>query len=400
MKKIALLYFLPLFIALITVFYLSQNRDINAALFQEENAVLPDLHRPFIENFRDNKAYEDLFLRPDSVETIYILGSSELTESSDALPYNFISSHFSTPLHGIGHAGNQCFSIYNQLLANEQKLKDAHIIIILSPGWFESKSSRGTTSPLFLEFNSDNFLNRILSATPQTDFHEYAYKRVSDFYAEFNSPSLELKLMNFRHQSSKSFIHCALYAPLIGIDNYLLKQKKQLLRSHYTPDVLVQHQAITPEHIHINWDSLATTSKAEVVKKVTNNSLGIADDYYTQYIHGKTGRMDAVKPSLNQELEDCNRLIDLLHAKHVNASFIISPLNPLYYKNLKDIEPTIQLVEDKLKQNGFPYLNLFTTDTTQYEKAILHDVMHLSDYGWNMVNRFIADTYKLSNENN
>ncbi|HRG54194.1 MAG TPA: D-alanyl-lipoteichoic acid biosynthesis protein DltD, partial [Bacteroidia bacterium] len=185
MKKIALLYFLPFLIALTVVYYLSQNRSLNSFLFQEESMIKSDRHKPFIENFRDNSYYEGFFLKPDSTETIFILGSSELTETSDALPYNFISKNFTTPLRGVGHAGNQCFSIYTQLLANEKKLKDARIVIILSPGWFESKSSRGTTSPLFLEFNSDNFLNRILTAEPQNDFHQYAYKGVSHFYNEF-----------------------------------------------------------------------------------------------------------------------------------------------------------------------------------------------------------------------
>lgn len=395
MKKIALLYFLPFLIALTVVYYFSQNRSLNSLLFQEESVIKSDRHKPFIENFRDNSYYEDFFLKPDSVETIFILGSSELTETSVALPYNFISKNFTTPLRGVGHAGNQCFSIYTQLLANEKKLKDARIVIILSPGWFESKSSRGTTSPLFLEFNSDNFLNRILTAEPQNDFHQYAYKGVSHFYNEFSSPSLEIKLMNFHHQASKSFIHYTLYAPLICFDNYLLQQKRKLIPYYYTPDELVEHPVIAPEPVHINWDSLYQTSKEEATKKATNNSLGIADDYYTQYIHGNTGRMDVVSPSFNQELKDFNVLIDLLKAKQANASFIISPLNPLYYKNLKDIDPTVVMLEDKLKQNHFPYLNLFTTDIRQYEKPILHDVMHMSDYGWYKVNRFIADTYKL-----
>jgi|SRR3954468_12445216 len=398
MKKIVLLCFLPFLLASFALNYLSQNQHLTNLLFQQEECKAINRHAPFIENFKDNKAFEDFFLKPDSVETIFILGSSELTETSDALPYNFISAHFTTPLRGVGHAGNQCFSIYTQLLANEQKLKNARIVIILSPGWFESKPSLGTTSSLFLEFNSDKFLNRILSADSQTNFHSYAYKRIAQFYTEFNSPSLELKLMNFNHQASKSVVHKALYAPLICFDTYLLNKKKQLVAFNYTPDKWVEHPAIVSEHVHINWDSLYATSKEEVLKKVTNNSLGIADDYYTEYIHGKTGHMDAVSPPFNQELKDCNQLIDLLHDKQVNVSFIISPLNPFYYKNLKDIEPTIRLIEDKLKQNNFPYLNLFTTDTNRYEKAILHDVMHMSDYGWYKVNRFIVDTYKLSDE--
>ena len=86
----------------------------------------------------------------------------------------------------------------------------------------------------------------------------------------------------------------------------------------------------------------------------------------------------------------------LLKEKKVSASFIISPLNPLYYKNLKDILPTINIIKNEIQNNDFPYLNLLETDTSIYDKAILHDVMHMSDNGWYKVNHFIIDTYHLS----
>jgi D-alanyl-lipoteichoic acid biosynthesis protein DltD len=397
MKKFALVYLLPFFLSLIIIRNLSQINQLNGLLFIKTEAAAIDGGQRIIENFSNNKSQEKLFLKnKPSAETIFILGSSELMESSDALPYNFISSHFATQLHGVGHAGNQCFSIYSQLMANEQKLKNASIVIILSPGWFESKASGGTTSQLFLEFNSENFLNRILEDPNQTVFHNYEYKRVAQLYDEFNSPNLELKLMNFRYRVSRSALHCLVYSPLIFLDQLLLKSKKQIIPSEYVSNEPVIHQSIVPENVKIRWDSLYTSSKEEVLKKVTNNPLGIADDYYTEYIHGKMGHIDAVGSVFNKELSDCNMLIDLLKEKKVNASFIISPLNPFYYKNLAEILPTMKLVEDRLRQANFPYLNLLTTDTTRYEKAILHDVMHMSDYGWYQVNHFIVNNYHLA----
>ena len=41
-------------------------------------------------------------------------------------------------------------------------------------------------------------------------------------------------------------------------------------------------------------------------------------------------------------------------------------------------------------------LNIFETDTTQYDKAILRDIMHMSDYGWYKVDQFIINTYHLA----
>ncbi len=397
MKKFVLVYLLPFILALITTHNLSKIEQLNAFLFLKTDEPVAQESKRIIENFVSNKSQEDFFLtNTPTAETIFIMGSSELTETSDALPFNFISSHFTTQLHGVGHAGNQCFSIYSQLMANEQKLKNAPIVIILSPGWFESKASRGTNSQLFLEFNSEKFLNRILEDPSQDAFNAYEYKRVAQLYNEFNSPNLELKLMNFKHKASQSFIHYQVYAPLIFLDEMILQRKKQIIPLEYTPDKPVMHPSLMPENANIHWDSLYISSKEEVLKKVTNNSLGIADDYYSEYIHGKTGHMDPVGSAFNQELSDFYMLIDFLHEKKANASFIISPLNPLYFKNLTKILPTMKLVEDKLKQANFSYLNLLTTDTTHYEKAILHDVMHMSDYGWYQVNHFIVNNYHLS----
>lgn len=401
MKKIILLYILPFVLSLLTIYYITLDPDISNLLFPPIRYEPPLREEvPFIENFKahpnEDVWYENEFLKSGKQgEIIYLLGSSELTAATDGIPYNFISKHFSTHVMGLGHAGNQCFSIYMQLLAKQQLLKNAPVVIILSPGWFESKPSHGTSSEVFLEFNSERFLNAVLQADDGSAYFQYAYKGISRLYDEFNSPSLELRLMNFNHKSSQSFIHRALYAPLIFCDERLLKIRQKIKPCYLPDDAAYIRKLIQPENIHFNWDSIFKFNKEEVLKKSTNNRMGIADDYYTEYIHGKTGHMQAVKDPVNQELEDCKMLIRLLREKNAKASFIISPLNPYYYHNLNEILPTIQTIEAEIKRSQFPYLNLLETDTTRYEKAILHDVMHMSDYGWYKVNRFIIDTYHL-----
>ncbi|MBI3238321.1 MAG: hypothetical protein HYZ43_05690, partial [Flavobacteriia bacterium] len=137
MKRVGLQYFLPAAIA-ITVLLFSIN-TINQYCFalSEEKAAASDLR--YLDNFSNNPKYEATFLSAnDSSETIYLMGSSELTHTSSAAPYNFIPDHFKTKVLAIGHAGNQCFSIYSQLLANQDKLENAPIVILLSPGWFHT----------------------------------------------------------------------------------------------------------------------------------------------------------------------------------------------------------------------------------------------------------------------
>jgi D-alanyl-lipoteichoic acid biosynthesis protein DltD len=398
MKQVIIAYLLPTILSILMLCYIAQNEQLNAVLFKKDN--IQDTINPetrFIANFSSNKAYETSFLKSsEGVETIFLLGSSELTAPSDAIPYNFISKHFTTQVRGVGHAGNQCFSTYSQLLANESLLKNAPIVIILSPGWFESKFTKGTSSQVFLEFNSEDFLNKILKNKNDPEFRAYECERVAQLYTEFNAPSLELKLMNFESRASKSFIHRIVYMPLLLCDRFLLRMREHISPLPKSTDASFKRPPIIPESVSFNWDSIYTATKKEVMKKSTNNNMGIADDYYTEYINGKKGHMEPVSERFNQELTDFQMLIKLLKDKHVNASFIISPVNPFYYKNLQTITPTIEIIEKTIVANHFPYLNLFQTDTLKYEKPILHDVMHMSDYGWYQVDRFMIDTYHLS----
>lgn len=398
MKQVLIVYVLPFFISLTFIYCVSQNESFNDSLFGKRTADQSiEQVDNYIPKFAANRSQEDRFLKVgEKSETIYLLGSSELAATTDAIPYNFIPRYFNVPVLAIGHAGNQCLSIYAQLLAKEHLLNNAPIVIILSPGWFESKASGGTTSEVFLEFNSENFLNNILKSESDSTEHAYLYNRVSEIYTEFNSPGLELKLMNFKHRASISAIHQALFTPLVYCDEYLLKLKESITNSTASRQPIILRPPLLPEKANINWDSLNITSKEEVLQKVTNNDMGIADDYYTTYIHGRTGRMVSVEETHNRELEDFNMLMALLKNRNVRASFIISPLNAYYYKNLSDILPTMKAVENEIQSYGFPYLNLLTADTLKYDKAILHDIMHMSDHGWYQVDKFIADTYQLN----
>ena len=76
--------------------------------------------------------------------TILLLGSSELTQQdpNKAMPFNFIPNHTHYDVLGIGHAGNQSFSIFTQLLSGHEFLKNSKVVFIISPSWFLKKYCR------------------------------------------------------------------------------------------------------------------------------------------------------------------------------------------------------------------------------------------------------------------
>jgi D-alanyl-lipoteichoic acid biosynthesis protein DltD len=400
MKQFFVIYLLPFVASFFITNYVALNPKINNYFFHDKS-IKKEYNNDyrFIVHFNHDTFYEDDFLNSNATtENIFLLGSSELTHNTDAIAYNFISNRFDVKVKAVGHAGNQCLSILAQLLANQEKLNQAPIVIILSPSWFESKSTKGTPSAIFLEFNGERYLNKILNNKIDTRYKDYINQRVADMFHEYNSPNLELKLMYNQHQASKSFIHQALFKPVILIDKKLLA-----FRNLINPFKEQYHQpfhrnTITTKNININWDSLFATSKNQVLNNANNNHLGIANALYPEF-ENKTGHIQPVAQLFNQELNDMQVLIEFLKAKNANASFIISPLNPFYFKNLKELDPTIQEIEKCLTANRFKYLNLFESDTTKYDKALLFDVMHLSDFGWYKIDQFIIENYHLSHAN-
>jgi D-alanine transfer protein len=393
-------FLFPFLIVLFALYLFSSSPAFNEKLLRPTlKAASTPGPFDFIINFNDDPGLEDQFLRNDSVRpVIFLLGSSELVNNSDAVPYRFIKKHFRTQVKAVGHAGNQCFSMFSQLLANSDRLPDARIVFIISPGWFESKNALGTSSEVFLEYNSERFLQKILDKESSDNFRIYASRRIAEMYPEFNSPSLPLKLLNFEGRASKSPLHKAVYLPLIAADNFLLKAKKRLL-----PDLisgpLAENASYKPvAEIPIAWDSLLQHAKSKASVASTNNTLGINNAYYTQHIHGRTGSIEPVGVSCNQEFMDFKMLVKLAKEYHVQASFLISPLNPIYYKNLAALNPVLDSVKKEITAAGFSYLDLFTTDASRYEKATLTDIMHMGDYGWYLTDRFIIDRYHLADE--
>jgi D-alanine transfer protein len=389
MKQIITAYLIPALLSVLIIDFLSSNENINNRLFPKKNGKDTSFHFNHIETFAEKKALEDQFLSDKN--TIYLLGSSELTGNSEAHPYNFIPKYYGTEVKAIGHAGNQCFSIYSQLLANKDKLEGSKIVIIISPMWFFSKEAAGTSSPVYLEFNSARFIEKINQSNAD-DFKAYAQKRTSDMFSEFASPGPELKQMHFEHQSGRSPVHAIVYNPLIKLNEALKEKKQSLIREDkYAPS---SKSSASSTSNPLNWDSLFIKSKERTLAHATNNDWGINNAYYSAHIKGNTSEIRVDKLSRNLELKDLEMLLKLLKENDAAASFIIIPMNPHYYTNLKKADPIINKIENKIKDNGFPYYNYWVTDSSNYDKALLTDVMHLSDYGWLKADQFIIQTYQ------
>ncbi len=362
-----------------------------------ENEITPDslcLSKTsglYLNYDKGDQAEADIALNLSIKNNILILGSSELTgkDTSKLKPFHFIPKHTYSNVLGMGHAGNQNFAIFTQLLHYSQYLKDSKIIVVVSPGWFTNGYEKGTSIPSFLEYANERFLLNIY----RNDSLNYTYKQaLSDYisrnYNDISSPSWVMKAFYYdRNEWSK-----IKNAPLSFINNLLLNSRKEI-----TP-VLPDNCNHTPKKDSlpsIKWDKLTAKSINDHTNQSTNNKWGINNDYYTNYTKGKKAFQKIPEMNNNQELQDFRLLCQLLHEYKADPLFIIQPLNPYAYENLTDLTPIIDSIESISNRFNIPTFNMFISDTAHYEKGMLTDVMHLGDYGWLRINQKIINHYNI-----
>jgi D-alanine transfer protein len=154
-----------------------------------------------------------------------------------------------------------------------------------------------------------------------------------------------------------------------------------------------------PETTKPDWDSIFISSKQTQQSKCTNNEIGVENEYYDYWIRGQNLRkIRPVDEKDNREFQDFLMLLKFLQFEKCKPFFVIMPLNPLAHDNLQDLNPTISRIQEELAQKGFAFYNMFDTSKEKYEKEILSDVMHPSNYGWYKIDKAIYEHF-IENKN-
>lgn len=410
MKTILIQHILPLCLAFcfLTTIFFSSDFPKNLSTWSaekpfKEKTSFPPNYFPVLRNSLKN---DELIKNALQSKELIILGSSELTHNSIAVPYRFIPTYMHFPVLGIGHAGFQSLAILSTLSSMSDYLNQANVLVILSPGWFEDYFSRGTSVELFLENINDRMLTEIiLSEKLPLRYKQYIANYVASQYSSITRASIPFRHLYHQGASENNLFFMVVHYPFVKFNALLLslhfsflpweKKGKGNLPGSF-PQAGIPHVHYNESNL-FNWDSILNISLSQALSKSTNNNWGIENDYYTTYIHGRKGHIKPVSTKNNQELKDFGMLVSLLRTFDCNATFVIQPLNPFYFPELSLLKPTLQAVTDTIALAGFPCLNLFESDSTKYNKAILRDVMHMDDYAWHLVNRFINDQY-INNE--
>lgn len=339
-------------------------------------------------NYADNlKEKWQIIQALASKKSVVLFGSSELTSSSPCHCSRFFRDSLHCSMTSIGHAGNQCMSIMSQLMAFEQFNEEAKIAIIVSPSWFMDGYAKGTALQPFLEYNDVEMLNAALQsdAAFSDALANYALSHEADFRGV--SVAIDQAMDNMKYASK----------PQQGIVSMMATSiRHQFQRTEegnkFVPAIVKDWPDSACRQVNDSWwNSLRENPIQRHSEKCSNNTWGVSNEYYNEYLKGTKKKIVAVDDEYNQELADFNRLVSYVRSRKMNAVFILQPLNPLAYKNLKEGNATVEEVSAIISNSGYPYLSLFTSDTTEYKKPLLDDVMHFGDYGFLLTNQFIYD---------
>lgn len=315
-------------------------------------------------------------------QTITLFGSSEIGEMRYS-PYFFLPDSLGMPTVAFGHAFQQHFSMFCELLAMQKELKGSKICVIISPSWFETE---GTNIEAFLEFVRPNFLKSIVHNPSIPLKYKLEIGRfISEYYKEIEHPASYLtyfkKLYQFRQ------VH--------GLNTELEKNKAGINKVLYNVETM---PFLYAKNSTFDWETRSKLLQKQFVDSIKSNQLFISDAYYLEYLFKdktyKKGSIDEI-PSINnnREFQDFLLLVDLLKRYECDASFIIQPLHPYHYDGLEKLAPIVSEVARTLEKNNFPFLNMYVTDPKKYEPGTLNDIMHLGDYGWMKINRFLFTNY-------
>jgi len=393
-------FLMAVFIVIVTVF-LGQDFLKYTVYYHDENQLVEEdfIYEP---NYESNHVNISVLQRYLSTGRIVIFGSSEITANSHKyIPQNFFNQELDIDLTAFGHAGQQCLAILSQLAAyyNKELHNNAKIVIILSPGWFDTKR---TSMSSFLEYMPQRLLEKL-----------YFKSEVGEKYKLWISRYLKKNIHKIKQPSAIHYI----------VSNYNPNHSFSTLLQElpYKVDFLIKRmlfgnegtlQGVVPktyQTVSTDWENWSKEAFEIEKSKVTTNHYSINDPYFNQYVKpeiakGKFPFKVRSVPEVreNEEYQDFLRLVKFGKLLKTKPLFIMQNLNPHAYQELEKYHDILNEIKTTLESNGFEYLDMWSWNKKDYVDGSLTDVMHMGELGWVQVDKAIYDYFiqgKMKNEN-
>lgn len=395
MVKFLKLHFVSLLITLgiiTSILIVLPNKEINLTKASKVESVIQSRTSGLLPNLnKSNQDIIDFYASIINDKQLTLFGSSEFNYS-DYASYKFFPSKMGKQVFGFGHAHHQHLSILIELLAVDMYLKNSKICIFLSPGWFDNNG--GTNPSAFVEFAKPELLNKIITGKTKKEYKNHIGKYIYYNNKNFTSTPKEFAYLSDFYLSNHHSNWLKLKSKTIRkIQNlfgyaYYLDEVDYEIRLNYLPKIEWEDRL----------DEISLEAKNVFLDRITNNDLFVSDDYYSTYLIDENGKersslIENIDINNSEEYKDFKMVVKYLKEKKVKASFIILPLNPYYYRELQLLDPLIDSITSSLAQENIPYYNMFVSSKEDYEPGLLRDVMHIGDYGWMKVNKYLDSLY-------
>jgi D-alanine transfer protein len=345
---------------------------------------------------------EGLILQRQSInrkDNMQIYGSSELgTPDIHTNPVNIFnnkSTGFQINLIGRGYSQSITHAINIGALSGD--LKDEKMVIILSPQWF---SASGLAPDQFqMNFSELQFYSFMYNKNIDSDLKLKLASRVTEltrssqsYGAVYQFASLYAK-NNIAAKTGLFFL-----TPYNRFKFYLLSIKDNFHSYRLLLEANKQSSEGLIKEINYDWEDELVKANEIGKEKSSNNSFGIANEYYNKYI--KDGiesykDSDKGKSYVNSpEYEDLKLLLELSKRKGLKPIFVSVPVHGKWYDYCgfprEDRQEYYKKVNDLIKSFDFQVVDL---SNHEYEEYFLKDTMHLGWRGWIYIDKAINEYY-------
>lgn len=330
-----------------------------------------------------------------------VYGSSEFSAESEFHP----SKLFDGKPDGfvpflLGRGGSQSLVHVLSLAAQGETVQGKKVMVILSPQWF---SGEGLTSQ-YLEQNFSPLQTYQILYDP--NISEEIKRELSLRLLQFpevldNYPILK---ENLSHYSQKEALNPPrqIFETLAGrAERWFFEVQDLYKTATFVPlvnnEVIVRNAENTSLQTP-DWRKLREAAQKRGIESTGNNSWGILNAYYSQYVEPKltqsAGSELGAKLYPSPEYQDLQLLMKVLKEQGAQAMFVIVPVNGPWYDHTgfptQERSTYYTRIRDMVTQNGF---ELADFSQHEYDRYFLQDIMHLGWKGWVAVDQAMDQFY-------
>lgn len=325
-------------------------------------------------------------------KSIVVMGSSELEKLYSNTPYRpdvFFPAHHLAPALTYGKPGFETLGMYGLLSALRPHLNaDTRLVLMLSPEWFRASDMQ---PKIFNEnFNDTALLQLYLSDDQRGVIHDYLTAHQSDFA---DMPFSQRIFLDDPAEIADRNLPMFL-ADIINSRAYGQREKLNLwLEQLDSPDLT---EEFIPVHTaDIPWDKLEDAARRHTMLSMTNNDVWVLNNYYKNVVQKYPERFKDYFPTQmnpEPEMNSLKLLLQMLQRNKVNALIIMQPVNTRLYQDMARFQPVDDRITNLCHEYGIAYLDLYARPL---EKGFLSDGNHPSDWGWEQIDRQIAEHFAL-----